>query len=46
MSQSHPTLMRYLKQPHGGKPAVARRLLSALDETALAYTASPSRLAF
>jgi hypothetical protein len=41
MSQSQPALMAYLKQMHGGEPAVARRLPSELDETSLAYTASP-----
>jgi hypothetical protein len=46
MSQSHPTLMQYLTEPHAGETAVARLGSSPLGETSLAHTPSPSGRAF
>jgi hypothetical protein len=46
MSQSHPTLMQYLKAAHGGDTATVRLVPSPIGETSPTYTASPSRPAF
>ena len=46
MSQSHPTLMQYFKEAHGGKTAITRLASSPRGEILLAYTAGASRLAF